>query len=108
MRANVAWCLSSGTRGYESAAAFDGRDALAQLRAALRPAVIVLDLAMPNLDGWGTLRELVADPELRHIPVVIYSAMRERVREGVAAYVPKGDDILLNVIAGVCPRPLSS
>ena len=38
-------------RGYESAAAFDGRDALTQLRAGLRPAVIVLDLAMPNLDG---------------------------------------------------------
>ena len=52
----------------------------------------------------------MADPELRHIPVVIYSAMRDRMRERVAAYVPKGDDpdILLNVIAGLCSRPLSS
>ena len=97
-------------RRYESVAAFDGRDALVQLRTGLRPAVIVLDLLMPNLDGWGVLRELVADPELRHIPVVIYSALRERVADGVAAYVPKGDDpdVLLNVIAGLSSGPLSS
>jgi len=41
--------------------------------AAPRPALILLDLNMPRKDGHEALREIKADPELRHIPVVVLS-----------------------------------
>ena len=51
----------------------DGEEAL---RAARRrhPALIVTDVMMPGLDGFGLIRELRADPDLRLIPVIVLSA----------------------------------
>jgi len=89
-------------RGYETVSAFDGLDALTQLRAGLRPALVVLDWMMPNLDGRGFLEHIAADPEFGKIPVVIYSAIAHRVlADDVAATVPKGTDpdVLLNAVA---------
>ena len=39
----------------------------------LQPDLVTLDLQMPDLDGWEVLRRLKADPEVKHIPVVIAS-----------------------------------
>ena len=41
------------------------------------PAVVVLDLKMPRVDGLDALREIRADPDLRTIPVVILTSSRE-------------------------------
>lgn len=56
--------------GYEAQTAADGREAL---RRALRaqPNAIVMDLAMPVLDGWEATRILRADPRTRDIPIVV-------------------------------------
>ncbi len=59
--------------GYETATAVNGDDALHQLRAGLRPCLIVLDLAMPVMDGFAFRRAQQADPELSGIPVIVYS-----------------------------------
>jgi CheY-like chemotaxis protein len=39
-----------------------------------RPALIILDLNMPGMDGYAVLREIKADPDLRHIPVIMFSS----------------------------------
>ena len=94
-------------RGYETASAHDGLDALVQLRAGLRPSLIVLDWMMPRLDGRGFLDEVVTDPQLRTIPIVIYSAVGNRVVvNGVAATLPKSvdPDVLLDVVARFAER----
>jgi CheY-like chemotaxis protein len=63
--------------------------------AATAPDVILLDLAMPGLGGLTVLERLKADQRLRHVPVVVLSAMStwEKVRAaielGADEYVPK-------------------
>jgi DNA-binding response OmpR family regulator len=70
-----------------------GRDALRVARER-RPDVIVTDIMMPELDGFGLLRELRADPKLQSIPVIMLSARAgEEARiEGLAA---GADDYLI-------------
>jgi signal transduction histidine kinase/DNA-binding response OmpR family regulator len=55
----------------------DGRSAL-EIAVAERPDVIMLDVLMPGLDGWETLRVLKERPETRNIPVVILSVVDNR------------------------------
>lgn len=57
--------------GHPVASAIHGRDALDYLHSHPAPALILLDLAMPVMDGRQFLRELGADPALRDIPVVV-------------------------------------
>jgi two-component system response regulator len=58
----------------------DGTDALDYLSAsgayedAVRPAVVLLDLRLPRLDGTEVLRHIRADPDLRSLPVIILTA----------------------------------
>jgi PAS domain S-box-containing protein len=51
----------------------DGRAALDAMRAN-RPDIVVTDVMMPNLDGFGLLREIRGDAELRDVPVIMLSA----------------------------------
>jgi CheY-like chemotaxis protein len=55
--------------GFRVAEAVNGVEAL-QLAFDLRPDVILMDLALPRLDGWEATRQLKADARTRHIPVV--------------------------------------
>ena len=62
------------------------------------PAVVLLDLKMPRVDGLEVLRQVKSDPDLRAIPVVIMTSSREErdlvesYRLGVNAYVVKPVD----------------
>ena len=80
--------------GYEVATAADGTEALDYLRAApTLPCLIMLDLVMPNVDGWQFIEERSHDPGLARIPVVLISgqvAARETARSlGLASYIEK-------------------
>jgi CheY-like chemotaxis protein len=67
-------------------------------RAAGNPAVILLDLKMPKIDGLETLRQIRADPALHSLPVVILTSSREEAdlvqgyELGANAYVVKPVD----------------
>lgn len=63
-------------QGYRVVHAPNGREALELLRDKLEPAVILLDLMMPEMDGPQFRAAQLRDPELAHIPVVIVSADR--------------------------------
>ncbi len=63
--------------GYRVDHASGGREALERARA-VRPAVILLDVMMPQIDGWAVLGTLKSDPALSDIPVVIVSLLDER------------------------------
>jgi len=60
--------------GYHAVAAQNGREALDQLRQGFHPCVILLDLGMPEMDGFVFRRLQLADPEIAAIPVFVVSA----------------------------------
>jgi DNA-binding response OmpR family regulator len=57
--------------GYEVLPAASGVEALAVLAAGVRPDLVLLDVQMPELDGWDTLRCIRNDVDLHHLPVVL-------------------------------------
>ena len=59
--------------GFRVATAINGLDGLVRAMT-LRPDVIVMDLAMPDLDGWDCTRQLGMCPSTRDIPVIVLTA----------------------------------
>ena len=59
--------------GYEIISATDGAAGLA-MAAAERPDLILMDLNLPEVDGWEAARRLKADPATRDIPIIALSA----------------------------------
>ncbi|MFN2491688.1 MAG: response regulator [Pyrinomonadaceae bacterium] len=98
--------LLSGA-GYNVSEAKDGSECVAIARAQ-KPDLIVIDLSMPVLDGWGVFRELQADQRTRTIPCMAVTAHADLDRgdalaTGFSAYVSKpfSGDALLKTIAKV-------
>jgi len=60
-------------RGYEVVVAVDGREGVAKARAEA-PALVLMDMSLPVLDGWEATRELRVHPETRSIPVIALTA----------------------------------
>jgi CheY-like chemotaxis protein len=60
-------------RGYEVLLAGDGEQGIAVARAE-RPAVILMDMSLPKIDGWEATRQLKADEATRGIPVIALTA----------------------------------
>ncbi len=86
--------------GHEPVEAEDGRKALDRLRDPDQPPidVILLDILMPEMDGYQVLEALAADPALRHLPVIVISGVDELdsvvrcLAMGAADYLPKTVD----------------
>lgn len=72
----------------------DGREALGLVEQ-FRPHVVILDLMLPGMPGEEILQQLKANPELKDIPVVIFSnkseeeGIRENLKNGAARYLVK-------------------
>jgi CheY-like chemotaxis protein len=81
-------------QGHDSATAENGREALERLAAEAFD-VILLDILMPEMDGYETLQRLKQDADLRHLPVIVISAVDEMesvlrcIEMGAADYLPK-------------------
>jgi DNA-binding response OmpR family regulator len=83
-----------GSASYDVAAARTGADAL-RLARIERFDLVLLDINMPGMDGWETLRLIKADEAIRDLPVVMFSVkgeVRDKVhgmQEGAVDYVTK-------------------
>ncbi|MCW3098148.1 MAG: putative histidine kinase [Chthonomonadaceae bacterium] len=84
-------------QGYGVATAESGSQALQQMRAQEFD-LVLLDIMMPEMDGFAVLQQLKADDALRHIPVIMISALDELesvgrcIEMGAADYLPKPSD----------------
>jgi len=74
--------------------ASNGLEAVAKARAE-KPAVVFLDIVMPDMDGYEACRQLAADPETKHIPVVFVSSKGQKADQvwgqlqGAKGYIVK-------------------
>jgi PAS domain S-box-containing protein len=98
--------------GYRVISAANGVEALALAREH-RPQAITLDVMMPKLDGWGALKQLKADAELREIPVIMVTVLNERgmaIPLGAADFVTKPVDRqrLTAILREHCVNPSSA
>src|SRR4051794_18799987 len=88
--------------GYDVRNAADGRTALEILQS-WQPNVILLDLMMPILDGWGFRERQLAEADIADIPVIVLSAARDLRVESLHpdAVVPKPFNLphLLDTVA---------
>jgi CheY-like chemotaxis protein len=97
--------------GYNVREARDGRECLAIARDE-SPDLIIIDLSMPVLDGWGVFQELKADERTRQIPCMVVTAhadldRNQALETGFTAYVSKpysGDGILQTVATVLANR----
>lgn len=95
--------------GYEADMAENGTEALQRLRAERFDAVL-LDILMPELDGFGVLAELKGDEALRDIPVIIISALDDEtdsvvraIKLGAEDFLPKSfDPVILRARLEAC------
>jgi len=83
--------------------AIDGKDALNQLRENKKVDIILMDMMMPEMDGYETIQNIRKDPLLKHIPVIAVTAKamtgeREKcISAGASDYITKpvdGDQLL--------------
>jgi len=58
--------------GFRVETAVDGRQAVEKARS-LRPDVVVMDLALPEMDGWEATHRIKSDPSTRHMPVIAFT-----------------------------------
>ena len=83
--------------GYDTFLAVNGRDGVNAARKQ-KPDLILMDMALPEMDGWDATQRIREDPETKHIPMValtVHTLPRERKRAldaGVDAYLSKPFD----------------
>ncbi len=83
--------------GHTVIEAVDGRDALAKLRENPGIEVVVSDVVMPNLDGYGLTQAIRSQPETRGLPVILLTALDDIAAQSQAVEAG-ADDILIKPI----------
>ena len=95
-------------KGYRAVPAGNGKEALDYLQKAPVPDLIILDLWMPVMDGWQFREEQIKDPRLAAVPVIVVTALSDRVDVDANEIIIKPVDIdrLLTSISHYCkPEP---
>jgi CheY-like chemotaxis protein len=59
--------------GYDPLIAKDGEEGV-RVATAEKPDLILMDLSLPKMDGWTATRQLKADPDVKHIPIIALTA----------------------------------
>ena len=80
-------------RGIRVVGAVGGQEGLEVVRRE-RPDLVILDLMMPEVDGYDVHRYIKADPELRDIPVVVVTAKARPIDKVLGLHIAKVDEYI--------------
>ncbi len=81
-------------QGYQVAGANGGRKGLEQAQSTL-PDLVLLDLMMPDMDGWDVYHQLKSVEGTRNIPVIIITARSQTIDQVLAKQIAKVDDYII-------------
>ena len=79
--------------GFNVQGADGGREGLEKVRKNL-PDLILLDLMMPDIDGWEVYQQIKADEKTSHIPVIIVTAKAQNIDKVLGLHIAKVDDYI--------------
>lgn len=80
-----------GRKGYEVVSAGGGEEGLARARS-MKPDLVLLDLMMPDMDGWEVFHRMRADAALADIPVIVVTARAQSIDRVLGLHVARVDD----------------
>lgn len=80
-------------RGYTVHGAEGGSDGLALIRR-VKPDLVLLDLMMPDMDGWEVYQQMKADESIRDIPVIIVTAKAQSIDKILGLHIAKVNDYI--------------
>lgn len=80
-------------KGYEVIGASGGREGLDLVRRLL-PDVVLLDLMMPDMDGWEVYQQMKADAATRQIPVIVVTAKAQNIDKVLGLHIAKVEDYI--------------
>jgi two-component system response regulator VicR len=80
-------------RGYEISGANGGREGLDMVRQEI-PELVLLDLMMPDMDGWDVYQQMKADPRTQNIPVIVITAKAQSIDKVLGLHIAKVDDYI--------------
>ena len=85
--------LILGRRGFEVLGAAGGKEGLEKVRQD-PPDLVLLDLMMPDMDGWEVYQQMKADEKTKDIPVIVVTAKAQSIDKVLGLHIAKVDDYI--------------
>lgn len=80
-------------KGYEVIGAAGGREGLDIIRDVV-PDLVLLDLMMPDIEGWDVYQQMRADDATKHIPVIVVTAKAQNIDKVLGLHIAKVNDYI--------------
>jgi len=80
-------------RGFNVHGAPGGKEGLALMRE-IHPDLVLLDLMMPEMDGWEVYQQMKSDETMRAIPVIVVTAKAQSIDKVLGLHIAKVDDYI--------------
>ena len=78
-------------KGFQVVGAMGGREGL-EVIAREKPDLVLLDLMMPDMDGWEVYQKMKANEATKHIPVIVVTAKAQSIDKVLGLHIAKVDD----------------
>ena len=85
--------LNLGRRRFQVKGATVGMEGLKMIREE-HPDLVLLDLMMPDMDGWEVYQQIKADEKTRDIPVIVVTAKAQSIDKVLGLHIAKVDDYI--------------
>ncbi|NKQ34428.1 MAG: response regulator [Chloroflexi bacterium] len=85
--------LILGRSQFDVIGAVGGREGLAKI-AEVKPDLVLLDLMMPEMDGWEVYQKMKASDEMRDIPVIVVTAKAQSIDRVLGLHIARVDDYI--------------
>jgi len=82
-----------GRRGFEVIGAAGGKEGLEKMRQE-PPILVLLDLMMPDMDGWEVYQQMKANEKTKDIPVIVVTAKAQSIDKVLGLHIAKVDDYI--------------